>query len=48
MLKKRKKRLLGNHGFLGFRKRGAKAVFIDFGVFLGSILELRGDPKSQN
>ena len=48
MLKMSKKGLLEKHRFLGFRKTGPKAVFLVFDVFLGSVLELPGDPKSQN
>ena len=43
-----KKGLLEKHRFLGFKKVGSKVVFLDFLMFLGSILEFRGDPKSQN
>ena len=46
--KTRKKGLLKKHPFLGFIKMGSEAVFIDFFVFLGSVLEVLGDPKSQN
>ena len=48
MLKTRKTWLLEKPRFLGFRKTGPKAVFRAFDVFLGSVLELLGDPKSQN
>ena len=48
MLKMSKKGLLEKHRFLGFRKTGPKAVFRAFEVFLGSVLELLDDPKSQN
>jgi len=47
-VKKEEKRLLGNPRFLGFKKLGSKAVCLAFEVFLGSVLELPGDPKSQN
>ena len=46
--KTRKKGLLKKHPFLGFIKMGSEAVFLDFFVFLGSVLEVLGDPKSQN
>ena len=48
ILKIRKKVLLEKHPFLGFKKMGSEAVFLDFYVFLGSLLEALGDPKSQN
>ena len=48
MQKTRKKRVLEKHRFLGFRKTCPKAVFRAFEVFLGSVLELLDDPKSQN
>ena len=43
-----KKGLLKKHPFLGFIKMGSEAVFLDFLRFLGSVLEVLGDPKSQN
>ena len=46
--KTRKKGLLKKHPFLGFIKMGSEAVFLDFCVFLGSVLEVLDDPKSQN
>ena len=46
--KTRKKGLLKKHPFLGFIKMGSEAVFLDFLRFLGSVLEVLGDPKSQN
>ena len=47
MLKMSKTGLLEKHRFLGFRKLGSEAGFRVFEVFLGSVLELLGDPKSQ-
>ena len=46
--KTRKKGLLKKHPFLGFIKMGSEAVFLDLFVFLGSVLEVLDDPKSQN
>ena len=44
----RTKGLLEKHPFLGFTKMGSEAVFLDFLMFSGSVLEVLGDPKSQN
>ena len=44
--KTRKKGLLKKHPFLGFIKMDSEAVFIDFFVFSGSVLEVLDDPES--
>ena len=46
--KTRKKVLLKKHPFLGFTKMGSESVFFDLCVFLGFVLEVLDDPKSQN